>query len=188
MYNSSTTVYFYFKNCLGKDISEPPGFFNHPELRLVDMFTACTHPEVKNVILKQFHLQDSSLRIIVATIAFGMGLDCPNVHHNDIIHWRRHQTRRRAGREGLPATAKLFSAVKDSASHTDEKIKDYNKLKLGDCHKKYISTKKNLIQLRMTLLDTNTCANVVICDLQPMWLMVYTITTTCLPTVMHCRP
>ena len=86
-YNSCTGVYFYFKKSLGKEITdhEPQGFPNHAELRLVDMFTACIHPEVKNVILKQFHMEDSTLRVIVATIAFGMGLDCHNIRH--IIHW-----------------------------------------------------------------------------------------------------
>ena len=84
-YTSCTSIYFYFKSSLGKAISEPEGYPNHAELRIVDMFTACTHPTVKNTILRQFQQPDSSLRVIVATVAFGMGLDCPNVRH--IIHW-----------------------------------------------------------------------------------------------------
>lgn len=93
------------------------------------MYTACTHSEMKNVILKQFLMKDSTLRVIVATIAFGMGLDCPNVRH--ISHWgppedieTYMQEPGRAGRDGLSATAMLFSAVKDSAIHTDEKMKE----------------------------------------------------------------
>ena len=46
---------------------------------------ACTHLTVKNIILKQFQQPDNPLRVIVATVAFGMGLDCHNVHH--VIHW-----------------------------------------------------------------------------------------------------
>ena len=70
-----------------------------------------------------------------------MGLDCPNVRR--IIHWGPPkdietfiQEAGRAGRDGLPATAKLFSAVKDGASHIDDLMKDYCKLK-GECRRKY---------------------------------------------------
>ena len=81
-YTSCTSIYFSFKSFLGKGISE--GYPNHAELRIVDIFTVCTHPTVKNIILRQFQQPNSSLRVIVATVAFGMGLDCPNVRR--IIH------------------------------------------------------------------------------------------------------
>jgi superfamily II DNA helicase RecQ len=48
------------------------------------MYTHCTHQSVKDVILQRF-TSLSSLRIVIATIAFGMGIDCPVVCH--IIHW-----------------------------------------------------------------------------------------------------
>ncbi len=43
-----------------------------------------THPSVKNKLLKQF-TSSSTLRVIVATSAFGMGVDCPDVRQ--VIHW-----------------------------------------------------------------------------------------------------
>ena len=165
-YNSCTGVYFYFKKSLGKKITEPQGFPNHAELRLVDMFTACTHPEVKNVILKQFHMEDSTLHVIVATIAFGMGLDCPIIRR--IFHWgppedieTYMQETGRAGRDGLPATATLYSAVKDSATHTDEKMKEYCKLKPEECRRKHLLKEFDSVD-NVTLVDTNTCK---CCDL-----------------------
>ena len=141
-YNSCITVYYYFKSSMGKHLSHPEGYPNLAELRMVDMYTAYTHPVVKDIILRQFQQPQSVLRVIVATIAFGMGLDCPNVRH--IIHWGPPedietfiQEAGRAGRDGLPATAKLFSAVKDGASHIDDKMRDYCKLK-GECRRKYL--------------------------------------------------
>ena len=61
-YTSCTSIYFYFKSSLGKAISEPEGYPNHAELQIMDVFTACTHPTVKNMILRQFQQPDSSLQ------------------------------------------------------------------------------------------------------------------------------
>ena len=142
-YNSCTNIYFFIKSQLGESISEPKGFPHHAELRIVDMFTACTHTSVKDVILKQFQRPDSTLRVIIATIAFGMGLDCPNVRR--VIHWGPSQDVEsymqetgRAGRDGLPSSAELFSAIKDSAQHTDDKMKQYCKLKPNDCRRQFL--------------------------------------------------
>ena len=49
------------------------------------MFTACTTPNIKENIVKLYTQLDTKLRIIIATVTFGMGMDCPNVHK--IIHW-----------------------------------------------------------------------------------------------------
>ena len=72
--------------CYLKDeMTEPPG---HPlriqELRLVDYYTGCTQESVRNDILKQFSKQ-SCLRILIATIAFGLGVDCPDIRR--VIHF-----------------------------------------------------------------------------------------------------
>ena len=49
------------------------------------MFTACTTPDLKEGIVKSFTQLNRKLRIIIiATLTFGMGMDCPNVHK--IIH------------------------------------------------------------------------------------------------------
>ncbi len=40
-----------FKNGLGRDFTEPPGYPDHSRFRLVDMFTSCTDAEVKSEII-----------------------------------------------------------------------------------------------------------------------------------------
>ena len=48
------------------------------------MFTRCTHTSVKKKIIEQF-TTPSSIRIVIATIAFGMGINCPDIHQ--VFHW-----------------------------------------------------------------------------------------------------
>ena len=78
-YNDCSHVYLFLKSKLGAERLEPVGAPDMAPFRLVDMFTACTHPAVKNDILESFCVADGILRVVVATVAFGMGLDCPNV-------------------------------------------------------------------------------------------------------------
>ena len=94
------------------------------------MFSACTRPVVKDAILAQFS-SDSSLRVVVATIAFGMGLDCPDVRR--ILHWGPPsdiesdiQEAGRAGRDGHQAAAVLYYTATDlGAQHVENTIKEY---------------------------------------------------------------
>ena len=95
-----------------------------------DMFTGCTHSSVKEAILKNFCDSAGALRIVVATIAFGMGLDCPNVRR--IIHWGASsdieaymQETGRARRDGLSATAVLYTVKYPSNRFLDASIKEY---------------------------------------------------------------
>ena len=56
-----------------------------PELRIVDYYTGCTQESVRNTILKQFSINDLCLRVIIATVAFGLGVNCSNVRR--VIHF-----------------------------------------------------------------------------------------------------
>lgn len=95
-------------------ISKAPLVHNFPthqdssNLHVIDLFTACTHPDVKSTILGQYKDSHSSLCVVVATVAFGMGLDCSNVRQ--VIHWgvpsdieTYVQETGQAGCDGLPA-------------------------------------------------------------------------------------
>ena len=94
------------------------------------MFSACTRPDVKDAILSRFS-SDSSLHVVVATIAFGMGLDCPDVRR--IIHWGPPsdiesyiQEVGCAGRDGLKAAAVLHYTDADLGEwHVENTLKEY---------------------------------------------------------------
>ena len=74
-------------------MTEPPGSPKFVINRLVDIYTPCTHETVKNKIISLV-TKPSALRIVIATIAFGMGINCPDVHH--VIHW------------GVPTGAEMY--------------------------------------------------------------------------------
>ena len=124
-----------------EEMTEPIGSRDLAIFRIVDMFTACTIPSVKDAILESFCKSDGILRVVIATVAFGMGLDCPNVRR--VVHWgpssdieQYVQETGRAGRDGLPSMASLY--VTDLRSHpTKECMKEYYKNK-DKCRRKMI--------------------------------------------------
>lgn len=56
----------------------PPGVPNLVKFRLVDIYTKCTGGDVKEAIVESFRNPSGNLRIVIGTVAFGMGLDCPH--------------------------------------------------------------------------------------------------------------
>ena len=48
------------------------------------MYTHCTYKSVKDYIIMKIK-KESPLRVVIATIALGVGIDCPNIRQ--IIHW-----------------------------------------------------------------------------------------------------
>ena len=131
-YDDCSRIYMFIRSRLGSEGVEPSGAPDLTRFRLVDMFTACTHPPVKDAILASFSQPSSILRVVVATVAFGMGLDCPNVRRiiqgeasNDIEQYV--QETGRAGRDGLPAQAILFHVPHPSNQFLDVAMKEYCK-------------------------------------------------------------
>ena len=71
----------------------------------------------KEYVQSEFSKQDSHIRILISTIAFGMGIDIPDVRrvvhwgisNNSLCYW---QEVGRAGRDGMPAQAYLYVVPK----------------------------------------------------------------------------
>ena len=99
-----TAVYYFFKRRLGVEFTEPPGAPDLARFRVVDMFSHCTHESVKNTIMTQF-TTNSRLRIVIATVAFGIGIDCPDVWQ--VIHW------------GGPEDAEMYIQESGRAGHDE---------------------------------------------------------------------
>ena len=86
--------------------------------RTVDMFCKCTDVSVKESIISSFCDPTSLLRVVMATIAFGMGLDSQCVRQ--VIHWGPSsqledyvQETGRGGRDGGLSLAILYFAKAD---------------------------------------------------------------------------
>lgn len=127
--NDCSTLYFYFKRKLGRSFTCPEGAPDISKYRRVEMFHSCTEQIVKEQIISSFTSigPESRLKILVATIAFGMGIDCPNIR--TVIHYGPAecvesyiQETGRAGRDGLLSTVTMLHHIGRSLS-VDECIK-----------------------------------------------------------------
>ena len=101
---------------------------------IINMFTAVSDVKVKDAILAEFVNPSTYLRVVVATIAFGMGLDAPDITR--VIHWGPShsieayvQETGRSGRDGRNALAEMYFEGKDFAgsSGPSQSMKEYCK-------------------------------------------------------------
>jgi ATP-dependent DNA helicase RecQ len=120
-------LYIFFQNHLGTDFTEPPNAPSLSKFRLVEMFTSCTDQIVKKQIISSF-TQASCLRIVCATVAFGIGINCPDVR--EVVHLGAPddvesyiQETGRAGRDELPSKATLLNTRR--YSNLSQQMKTY---------------------------------------------------------------
>lgn len=84
-YEDCNIVYDMLEKKLGSYITYPPGYPNKRKYRILDLYTRASLDRIKEEVLSEFIKESSHIRIIIATTAFGMGIDCPDITH--IYHW-----------------------------------------------------------------------------------------------------
>ena len=111
---------------------------NNRKRVLLEMLHSCTPDANKEAVLKAFSEQDSEIRVLVATIAFGMGVDCKGVYR--IIHFGPSknveayiQETGRAGRDSKQSVAYIIYQGL-FLNHVDKDIKLY--VKSEECRRK----------------------------------------------------
>lgn len=112
-YRECTSLYYHLESMLGTHLTEPVDAPKLPEFRIVDMYTSASTVEMREELLTAFSEEGSTLRILIATTAFGMGVDCKDIHR--IYHWGAPvemeeyvQETGRAGRDGQNSSATLL--------------------------------------------------------------------------------
>ena len=110
---------------MGNDITEPPGLPNIIPFQMVDIFTTASTPRVREDIVQEFCKPGTYLRVIVATTAFGMGIDCPDISR--VINYGTPnsleeliQEGGRAGRDGCQSDAILYARAKAGKNMSKE--------------------------------------------------------------------
>ena len=83
-YSDVSKLYGDIFQFLGMDVTEPPGYPNVLKYRLIMMYSRASTSDMKEKVISTFCTKDSVLRVVIATTAFSMGLDCPDIHQ--IIH------------------------------------------------------------------------------------------------------
>ena len=70
---------------MAKEFTEPIGYPDLHQFRMVEMFTRASTKTMQQKVLTSFIDVDSKLKLVIATTAFSMGNDCPNICN--VIHF-----------------------------------------------------------------------------------------------------
>jgi len=123
------------KRLLGRNLTEPPKKRPTVGVCLVDVFTSVSTNKMREVLLKEICKPNTVLRLLIATTAFGLGVDCPDIER--VINYGLPRTLEelvqeagRGGRDGRQTEAILFpkkigekkitSAMNEYASNVEQ--------------------------------------------------------------------
>ena len=127
-YSVCAQMYMQLSCRFGSFLTFPVDMPNLQQFRVVNMFTRASTLPSKKQIISSFSNRGSTLRVLIATTAFGMGIDCPDIR--SIVHWGAPsdvetyvQESGCCGRDGLPSTAVLY--VGRHSKHDRECMREY---------------------------------------------------------------
>ena len=117
------------RRLLGRSITIPPGAPSIIPFRVLSLFTSASRAELREEILKEFCKENTNLRLIIATTAFGLGVDCQDISR--VINWGAPnsleelvQETGRAGRDGRQSETILYYG-KGANKHISKAVKNY---------------------------------------------------------------
>lgn len=117
------------RRLLGRSITIPPGAPSIIPFRVLSLFTSASRAELREEILKEFCKENTNLRLVIATTAFGLGVDCQDISR--VINWGAPnsleelvQETGRAGRDGRESEAILYYG-KGANKHISKAVKNY---------------------------------------------------------------
>lgn len=155
--------YYKLKRLLGPQITEPPGVPAIVSFRIIGLFTSASRAEIREETLEEFCKQNSTLRLIVATTAFGLGVDCHSIKR--VINWdvprsleELVQESGRAGRDGGDSEAVLYFD-KAVSRHASKAMKNYVE-NTSMCRRKFLFKEFLFVDIQRENLTACTC-----CDL-----------------------
>ena len=125
--------YAEMKSELGQYLTEPPGAPRVIPFSMVSMFTSASRAELRAEVLQEFCCEKTNLRLVIATTAFGLGVDCRDITR--VINWGAPnsleelvQETGRAGRNGSHSKAILYFG-KGSNRRINKQVKQYGENK-----------------------------------------------------------
>ena len=158
-YADCIAIYQILKSKMGSNFTEPVGYPNLTAYKLVEMYTRVLPAEKKDQVLQTFSLADGKLRLVIATTAFGMGVDCQDISR--VMHYGAPSTLEeyiqemgRAGRNGKPARGELY--VKGRKKYITYDMKRYIE-NFSECRRKLLFQKFLMYSESMDPLGCACC-------------------------------